>query len=111
MSTYALDDQQRDFYFREGYLVIERLFDREALATVDRTIREMTDAAIASGDYSKIMELEPEPDPVDGRRVCRRIYNPFEQHEAFRQLATDARPVAQLLGHAAAHLARGFAGG
>ena len=90
-SPYALSDDQKDFYFREGYLVVQRLFDREDLATVDRTIREMTDAAIASGDFSRIMELEPEPDPVDGRRVCRRIYNPFEQHESFRQLATDAR--------------------
>ena len=87
--TYPLTDQQRDFYFREGYLVVERLFDREDLATVDRTIREMTDAAIASGDYAKIMELEPEP--VDGKHVCRRIYNPFEQHDAFRALATDDR--------------------
>jgi phytanoyl-CoA hydroxylase len=88
-SAYPLSDDQTEFYFREGYLVVERLFDREDLATVDHTIREMTDAAIASDDYSKIMELEPEP--VDGQRVCRRIYNPFEQHEAFRQLATDTR--------------------
>jgi len=87
--AHALSDEQRDFYFREGYLVVERLFDRDDLESVDRTIREMTDAAVASGDFAKVMELEPEP--VDGRRVCRRIYNPFEQHEAFRKLGTDER--------------------
>jgi phytanoyl-CoA hydroxylase len=89
MTRFELSDEQKEHYFREGYLVVERLFDASDLATVDRTIRDMTDSAIASGDYSKIMELEPEP--VDGQRVCRRIYNPFEQHDAFRSLATDPR--------------------
>ena len=86
---YPLTDEQREHYVREGYLVVERLFTRDHLALVDRTIEEMIESAIASGDYSKILELEPEP--VDGKRVCRRIYNPFEQHQAFRDLATDPR--------------------
>ena len=98
--THPLSDQQREQYFREGYVVVERLFGRTELAVVDRTIEEMTQSAIASGDHSKILELEPEP--VDGKRVCRRIYNPFEQHEAFRQLATDDRMldrIESLIGH------------
>ena len=89
MDTYSLNENQKEHYFREGYLVIERLFNRDDLAMVDRTIQDLTDKAIASGDFSKILELEPEP--VDGRRVCRRIYHPFEQHPAFRDLATDPR--------------------
>jgi ectoine hydroxylase-related dioxygenase (phytanoyl-CoA dioxygenase family) len=100
MNTFALSDEQRQHYFREGYVVVERLFDPADLALVDRTIEQMTDAAIASGDYAKILELEPEP--VDGKRVCRRIYNPFEQHEAFQKLATDARMldrIESLIGH------------
>jgi ectoine hydroxylase-related dioxygenase (phytanoyl-CoA dioxygenase family) len=89
LPAHRLSDEHKEFYFREGYLVVERLFDRRDLEQVDRTIREMTDAAVASGDHANVMELEPEP--VDGRRVCRRIYNPFEQHEAFRALGTDDR--------------------
>ena len=100
MPPFPLTDDQKDFYFREGYLVVERLFDREDLATVDRTIEELIQSAIASGDYSKILELEPEP--VNGRQVCRRIYNPFDQHEAFRDLGADPRlldRVESLIGH------------
>ena len=89
MNAFALSDEQSQQYFREGYLVVERLFDADDLAKVARTIEQMTEAAIASGDYASILELEPEP--VDGRRVCRRIYNPFEQHQAFRDLASDPR--------------------
>jgi ectoine hydroxylase-related dioxygenase (phytanoyl-CoA dioxygenase family) len=89
MSSYQLTDAQRAQYFREGYVVIERLFDAADLARVDDTIREMTDRAIASGGDAKVMEFEPQA--CDGRRVCRRIYHPFEQHEAFRALAEDAR--------------------
>jgi phytanoyl-CoA hydroxylase len=89
MNKFALTDQQKEHYFREGYLVVEHLFNADDLARVARTIDEMTETAIASGDYSKILELEPEP--VEGKQVCRRIYNPFEQHQAFRDLATDPR--------------------
>jgi ectoine hydroxylase-related dioxygenase (phytanoyl-CoA dioxygenase family) len=35
--------------------------------------------------------LELEPEPVDGQRVPRRIYNPYDQHETFRTLAHDPR--------------------
>ena len=98
--THPMTDRQRDHYSREGYVVVERLFNRADLALVDRTIEEMTESAIASGDYSKILELEPEM--VDGKHVCRRIYNPFEQHEAFRGLASDDRMldrIESLIGH------------
>ena len=33
----------------------------------------------------------PRPEPVDGQRVPRRIFSPFDQHETFRALGTDAR--------------------
>ncbi len=35
--------------------------------------------------------LELEPEPVDGQRVPRRIFNPYDQHQAFRDLAEDPR--------------------
>jgi phytanoyl-CoA hydroxylase len=89
MKGFHLTDEQKQHYFREGYLVVERLFDKNDLKRVDQTIEEMTEAAIASGEYSKVMEFEPET--VDGKRVCRRIYNPFEQHEAFQNLGSDIR--------------------
>ena len=89
MTKYPLTEEQVQFYRTEGYLVVERVYNREDLQRVDQTIREMTRKALSGGDFSKILELEPEP--VNGERVPRRIYNPFEQHETFRSLATDAR--------------------
>jgi len=86
---HSLSDEQIDQYRNEGFVVVERLFDADDLARVDATIRQMTEQALAGGDFSKVLELEPEP--VDGKRVPRRIFNPYDQHETFRGLAHDAR--------------------
>ena len=86
---HALTDAQVDQYQTDGFLVIERLFGADRLAEIDATIRQMTDQALAGGDFNKILELEPEP--VEGRRVPRRIFNPYDQHETFRELAHDPR--------------------
>src|SRR6266436_2865478 len=86
---HALTDKQVEQYRNDGFLVVERLFTSDDLARVDATIRDLTDTAIAGGDFSKILELEPEP--VDGRRVPRRVFNPYDQHETFRAMAHDPR--------------------
>lgn len=84
---YLLNAGQIADYRREGYLVVERLYDAARLREVDHAIREVTADALAAGDFSQVLELEPEL--LDGQRVPRRIYQPFEKHEAFRSLATD----------------------
>ena len=89
MKKHPLTDKQIEQYKIEGYLVVERVFGPDDLAVVDETIRELTDRAVAGEDMSQVLELEPEP--VDGQRVPRRIFNPYDQHEAFRGLATDPR--------------------
>src|SRR5882672_3732962 len=86
---HSLSDEQIDQYRNEGFVVVERLFNADDLARVDATIRQMTEQALAGGDFSKVLELEPEP--VDGKRVPRRIFNPYDQHETFRALANDPR--------------------
>jgi phytanoyl-CoA hydroxylase len=86
---HSLSDEQIDQYRNEGFVVVERLFTADDLARVDATIRQMTEQALAGGDFSKVLELEPEP--VDGKRVPRRIFNPYDQHETFRALAHDPR--------------------
>jgi hypothetical protein len=64
---HSLSDEQIDQYRNEGFVVVERLFNADDLARVDATVRQMTDQALAGGDFSKVLELEPEP--VDGKRV------------------------------------------
>ena len=86
MKRKGLSEEQVEHYFREGYLVLPGFFDRDTIERVDRTIRQITDEALASGDHGKVLEVEPEP--LDGRPVARRIYNPFDVHEDFRTLAT-----------------------
>ena len=88
MSTSTLSEEQLEDYRREGYLVIERFLSEETLQQLDQTIREISERAIASGDWSGVLEVEPE---TGGGLVARRIYNPFEQHENFRAVASDAR--------------------
>src|SRR6185436_19405696 len=88
-NDHSLTEEQIEQYHNEGFIVIERLFDPDALARVDATIRQLTEEALAGGDYSKVLELEPEP--VDGRREPRRIFNPYDLHETFRVLAHDPR--------------------
>lgn len=86
-------------YRTEGFVVVPELIDAEALREVDRAIRELTDQALSGEDFSSILELEP--DLVDGQRVPRRIYNPFNQHQAFRSLGSDDRildRIEQLIG-------------
>ncbi|MEO6434230.1 MAG: phytanoyl-CoA dioxygenase family protein [Tepidisphaeraceae bacterium] len=90
MPKHSLTDEQIEQYHNEGFLVVERLFGTDDVARVDKTIRDMTEQALAGGgDYSKVLELEPEP--VDGQRVPRRIFSPYDQHDTFRDLAHDPR--------------------
>ncbi|HXJ71225.1 MAG TPA: hypothetical protein VNM37_00185, partial [Candidatus Dormibacteraeota bacterium] len=81
-NAHGLTEAQIEQYRQDGFIVIERLFGRDELARIDATIQQMTEQALAGDDCSKILELEPEP--VDGRRVPRRIFNPYDQHEVFR---------------------------
>ena len=97
MSQNLFSEQQIEDYHTEGYLVVPRLFGEEELALVDRTVRQLTAEALASGNYADKMELEPESIGAD-EPVVRRLYEPFRQHENFRQLATDPRIVNRLTG-------------
>lgn len=89
MSSHSLTQEQAQHYETEGYVVVESIFSRDELSALDDTIRDLTREAVESGEPEKIMEVEPEK--LDGETIPRRIYNPFEQHESFRKLATDDR--------------------
>ena len=89
MASQTLSTEQLEHYRVEGFLVIDAFFGAEILADVNAAIRQITDHALGSGDHAKVLELEPEP--VDGLRVARRIFNPYDQHDSFKALAHDAR--------------------
>lgn len=89
MPAIPLTAEQVRHYREHGYVVVPRVFNADDLAAADATIREITDKAIASGRHEAVLELERQR--VDGKAIPRRIYNPFEQHENFRRMATDPR--------------------
>jgi hypothetical protein len=89
MTIYSLSPEQVRHYQIEGYVVAAPIFGRDDLAKIDDTIRELTDRALVGEDMSTILELEPEA--LDGQRVARRIFNPYDQPPAFRSLAEDSR--------------------
>lgn len=88
MPATGLSEEQVQHYRTEGYLVLDGFFSRERIERIDRTVRQITDNAVTSGDYSKILELEPTS--ADSKPVARRIFNPFDLHEEFETLATDS---------------------
>src|SRR5215213_10587465 len=99
MLSHALTERQVEHYNKEGYLVVNSVLTASDLTEINRTIREMTDRALNGGEMSQILELEPEP--VDGERVPSLIYNPYDQHETFRKVATNPRildPIESLVG-------------
>lgn len=89
MAETTLTLAQIEQYRVEGYLVVERLFDPDQIAVVQEAIDAFTRKAFETGDWEKVMELEPQCDP--SHPVARRIYNPFHQDPVFRNLATDRR--------------------
>src|SRR5262245_22599646 len=99
MLRHALTEQQVQHYNKEGFLIVNSILTASDLTEIDHAIREMTDRALDGGEMSQILELEPEP--VDGKRVLRRIQQPFDQHETFRKVATNPRildPIESLIG-------------
>jgi ectoine hydroxylase-related dioxygenase (phytanoyl-CoA dioxygenase family) len=90
MGSHALPASVVEHYHTEGYVVVDSLFDHESLAGVEWAIQELTQKALQSPqDMSKILELEP----AEGNPVPRRIFSPYDQHAAFRELANDERLV------------------
>lgn len=90
MRRHALPESMVDEYRTEGYVVVERLFGERDLATVAAAMQELTDRALASPEeMNKILELEQ----AEGAPTPRRIFSPYDQHPAFRDLAHDDRLV------------------
>ena len=73
-------------YMQNGYTLVDSLLDSQEILHIKDVIDELVQEAESTGQYDSLLEFEKER--VEGRRIPRRIFNPFEQHEAFRNLAT-----------------------
>ena len=86
---HGLTEAQKREYRQNGFLLCSVLLLTAALILVNSAIDELVLRAKILGEGQTIVEYEA--DPADGRRPVWWLFNPFEQHDAFRTIATDDR--------------------
>lgn len=94
MSAHRFTDAQIAQYREQGFVIAPALFDADEVVAAHRTIDQITDRAIAAGDWADVLELEPGTEHT--QPIARRIYNPFNAHDTFRNMALDDRVLDRL---------------
>ena len=82
----VLSQPQREFYFREGYLLVEKIIGDEWLRKLRAATDEMIERSRKVTTSDKIFDLEPTHRP-DAPRL-RRVSNPVEHHPVFWEYVT-----------------------
>jgi ectoine hydroxylase-related dioxygenase (phytanoyl-CoA dioxygenase family) len=77
----VLTQAQRESYFREGYLYLERAISDEWIARLRAATEELVERSRKVTQSDAIFDLEPKHRP-DAPRL-RRVSNPVEQHPVF----------------------------
>jgi len=83
-----LSQSQREFYFREGYLLVEKVVGDEWLRKLRAATEEMVERSRKVTTSDRIFDLEPSHSP-DAPRL-RRVSNPVEQHPVFWDYVTES---------------------
>ena len=84
----ALSGREREFYFENGYLSVERFIDDEWLERLRRIAFGFVERSRAETRSGDVFDLAP-GHRADAPRL-RRLKRPDERHETFRELATGA---------------------
>ncbi len=95
----TLTDEQIAFYKTNGYLVVENVLSAEKLAELRRETESIIAQAGSVSENNDIYDLEDSHTPANPR--VRRIKNPYEHFDYFRNLAHDPdilTPLIPLLG-------------
>lgn len=77
----VLTQSQREFYFTEGYLLLEKVIDESWLAKLRAATDEMVERSRSITQSDKVFDLEP-GHRTDAPRL-RRVSNPVEQHPVY----------------------------
>ena len=83
-----LSQSQREFYFREGYLLVEKIIGDEWLRKLRGATEEMVERSRKVTTSDKIFDLEPAHRPEAPR--LRRVSNPVEHHPVFWEYVTQS---------------------
>jgi ectoine hydroxylase-related dioxygenase (phytanoyl-CoA dioxygenase family) len=84
--TRVLTQSQREFYFREGYLLLGRAIGDDWIRRLRAATEEMVERSRKVTKSDKIFDLEPAHRP-DAPRL-RRVSNPVEHHPVFWEYVT-----------------------
>ena len=84
----VLTQAQREFYFNEGYLCLERAIGEDWIAKLRAATDELIEKSRGVTKSDPIFDLEPAHRP-DAPRL-RRVSNPVEQHPVFWQYCTES---------------------
>lgn len=82
----VLTQAQREFYFTEGYILLERVIGDDWLAKLRAATEELVERSRKVTKSDKIFDLEPNHRP-DAPRL-RRVSNPVEHHPVYWEYVT-----------------------
>jgi ectoine hydroxylase len=95
----VLSQSQREFYFSEGYILLEKIIGEEWLAKLRAATDELVERSRKVSKSDTVYDLEPNHSAENPR--LRRVSNPVEQHPVFWDYVTKsllADAVADLVG-------------
>src|SRR5205814_8128928 len=81
----VLTREQREFYFENGYLLVEAVVDDDWLGRLRAATDEMVDRSRALARSHRVFDLEPGHTADDPR--LRRLTSPVDHHPAYRASA------------------------
>jgi ectoine hydroxylase len=84
----VLSQEQREFYFENGYLLLEKIVPEEWLDRLRSVTGEFVEASRALTKSDAVFDLEPDHTAENPR--LRRLTSPVEQHEAYWEFASDS---------------------
>ncbi|MBU3725255.1 MAG: phytanoyl-CoA dioxygenase family protein [Burkholderiaceae bacterium] len=82
----VLTQSQREFYFSEGYILLERIIGDEWLKKLRAATEELVERSRSVAKSDKVFDIEPDHRP-DAPRL-RRVSNPTEHHPVFWEYIT-----------------------
>lgn len=89
----VLTQQQREFYFENGYLVLERVIPQQWIDRLLETTAEMVERSRSLQRSDAIFDLEPDH-TADNPRL-RRLSSPADHHPTYWEFASDS-PLADI---------------
>lgn len=84
----VLTEQQRDFYWANGYLLLEKIIPDEWLDRLRAATDEMVRRSTALRASDPVFDLEPDHSPENPR--LRRVSSPVDQHPDYWAYARDS---------------------